>query len=291
MIKNLTFLLLLSSSLQAEHFDIFFLSGQSNASGRVNTGFVPQTSDADIPYWYRTDGPARRLATSNSSFETLGTLNSGYYGPEISAGRQLQSLGYNPAIIKTSFSSLNLYEDWNPNGGEWWNAWTTETANALNALTAAGHTYELQGYFWYQGESDGNENSTAIAYEDNFANFINATRDFLDEPELDFISALIRERTDRRFRPLVREGQINILESDVNGDYFDTNMFGVLPDNNHHNASGVNDVGIAFANTFEALQNSTRSMTDGTQSVAFPEPSSALLLGLSTLGFLGRRKR
>ena len=295
MTKKLTVFFLLTNSLWAEHFDIFFLSGQSNASGRVNTGFTPQASDADIPYWYHTDGPSTARRTSNSRFETLGTLNTGFYGPEISAGRQLQSLGYNPAIIKTSFSGLNLYEDWNPDGGEWWNIWTTETTNALNALTAAGHTYDLQGYFWLHGESDGNRFSTAEAYEDNFENFVDATRDFLEEPELDFVSGLVRERTDRRFRQLIRDGQINVSDSDINADYFETNDFGVLSDNNHFNVEGTNDVGLAFANTFDALQNPppiiTGRTTGGGPPPAAPEPSSALLLIMSTLGFIGRRKR
>jgi len=41
--------------------DVYILSGQSNMSGRVNTGFTPDPAvDGDILYFYRTDGPVRK---------------------------------------------------------------------------------------------------------------------------------------------------------------------------------------------------------------------------------------
>lgn len=135
------------SLAHAATVDVFFLAGQSNASGRVSSGYVSDPRDAQVQYYYRTDGPPANNVTSGGEFTTLGPLGSGFYGPEITMGRQLVDFGYNPAIIKVSDGGTSLAVDWNSQtSGPWWTNWQNDAAAALSELVADGDTPVLRGF-------------------------------------------------------------------------------------------------------------------------------------------------
>ena len=271
---------LLSLTLaKAEIVDVFFLAGQSNASGRVSTGYSVDPRDAEIRYYYRTDGPSTSEANSGGAFSGLGPLASGYYGPEISMGRSLLDLGYNVAIVKVSDGGTNLSSNWNStSNGNWWSIWKTNTSNALAALAASGHTVRLQGFFWMQGETDAESSTRAAAYPANFTHLVNNVSVHLsglgyDASGMGFVTGLVRS-AHGDYAEQIRDAQKSVMDAAPRGAWFDTNDLGTS-DNLHYNAAGVATLGARFASTFASI----------------PEPSTyALIMGASAVLVLLARK-
>ena len=229
LLPSLIFVSMIGQALAQAPIDVFFIAGQSNAAGRITENpadsnrenflpVPPNTNDVLVQYYYNTDGPASiDDQTSGQNFTTLRSLpNTGYYGPEISAGRQLVELGYNPAIIKITEGGTNLAADWNSrDGGELWQRWASEVGVALNELSSQGAEVRLRGFLWLQGESDSGTGNSGRArnYEARFsslvedvygvlgtgasdANVANGTTNGLgyDTSELEFVTALIHPR-------------------------------------------------------------------------------------------------
>lgn len=274
--------LLSALPLHADLIDVFFMSGQSNMSGRVNTGYVNDPRDAAVRYYFRTDGPFSNQALS-SGFTTLQPLSNGYYGPEISAGRALVDRGYQPAIIKVSRGATTLLSDWNPGGsgvpsGTWWNHWATDSISALAALESQGHQVNLRGFFWLQGETDSDTVTASNAYEANFDAFTARVYDHLqtqgyDPSGMSFVTALIRDNG-QPTTATIRAAQTTIMDALPNGAWFDTSDLTTF-DSLHFNAAGVSEIGLRFAG----------------QMASVPEPSlvgcwagGAILLGGVSIG-------
>jgi len=277
-----TYLITLSlgSILSAESIDVFFLAGQSNASGRVDTGYTADPRDADVQYYYQSDGPSANNVTSGGVFTSLQPLATGYYGPEITLGRALVDQGYNTAIIKVSDGGTNLRDDWNPNGSgtenTMWLDWQSQVANALNLLETGGNTINLRGFFWYQGESDADNAYYASVYETYFTTFTNEVYDYLDglgydSSNMQFVTALIHE--DGAYAATdgseVRAAQQSVMNTMALGSWFDTSDLTLQADNMHLDATSIQITGERFASTYAA---------------AVPEPASfALGLGFASM--------
>ncbi len=284
MLKLFTACLLIAgatSAVRAEAIDVFLLAGQSNASGRVSTGYTVDTRDAKVRYYYRTDGPSNNDVNSGA-FVTLGPLGSGYYGPEITLGRSLVDQGYNPAIVKVSDGGTSLNSHWNSRtNGTWWNHWKSTVATSLSQLQSAGHTVNIRGFFWLQGETDAESQTAANNYQANFANFTADVASFLsllghDTSELTYVTALIRNPSGTAaYVPEVRLAQQAVMSSLSRGGYFDTNDLTTAADNLHFDAPAIATIGNRFAENYAS---------------AVPEPSIALIAGAAVM-LLGRSGR
>jgi hypothetical protein len=179
----------LQAICQAEHYKVYLLGGQSNAAGRGDASElsapydVPQTDVAF--YWHKT------LVTDNGNLTQdewvdlqvdagQGKNNpSGHeveFGPELAFGRTMADADptANIAIIKYAHGGSNLHTQW-ADGGEMYETFVSTVEAALAALTEAGHTYELIGMFWQQGESDTGD-SYAGNYEANLTDLIARVR-------------------------------------------------------------------------------------------------------------------
>lgn len=236
--------------------DVYILAGQSNMSGRVNTGFTATPAvDGDILYYYRTDGPGGTDRTSGGKFTTLGTLNTGYYGPEISMARALHASSTNKlAIIKISKGGTSLQEHWNSRAGSgntWWLNWVSETANAAAELEALGYAPVLKGICWLQGESDQSE-PKASNYAGNFSNLIADMLAHLDGlMDIDgarFVTALIKRSGTGATK--VRAAQVAVMDSVANWLWFDTMDLTLGADKAHFDEASNNTVGERFAEKF-----------------------------------------
>ncbi len=268
------------SMVRAENIDVFLFAGQSNASGRVSTGYVADPRDAQVRYYYRTDGPADQDVNSGA-FATLKPLTTGYYGPEITMGRALIDQGYNPAIIKVSDGGTSLASHWNSRtNGTWWNNWKSTVATSLAQLINAGHTVNIRGFFWLQGETDAGNQASANNYQSNFQNLTSDVKAFLnslghDASDMAYVTALIHNPSgSAQYVPAVRDAQQAVMESLPLGGWFDTNDL-TTPDNLHFNAAGVAAIGTRFAQTYSSV---------------VPEPS-CLMLALAGGTILTRRRR
>lgn len=234
--------------------DVYVLAGQSNMSGRVNTGFTAHPAvDGDILYFYRSDGPAGTDRTSGGKFTTLAPLNTGFYGPEIAMARALHAVSENKlAVIKVAKGGTSLRTDWNSQAGSgntWWQHWVADTALAVAELQVLGYSPVLKGIGWLQGESD----QSNPDYESNFQHF---TADMLAHLEglidgtdgIRIVTALIKRLGAGGQR--VRGAQVAIMDSVANWLWFDTVDLDFLSDNAHFDEAGNNTIGERFAERF-----------------------------------------
>lgn len=110
---------------------------------------------------------------------TLTTLRPGSgkftteFGPEVSFGRAIADASpqYHYALIKGAVGGTGLWNDWNPTTGAIYADFRNTVTAGLAALQAAGHTTEIVGMLWHQGEDDAIEGQ-AGNYGSNLTAFI-----------------------------------------------------------------------------------------------------------------------
>ena len=173
----------------ASHYHVYLLGGQSNGNGRADAAQLTAPLDApqtDVRfYWHRTQ------ATNNvghlpedqwialapgSGHGTGAPVYPKEFGPEVSFGRAIADAkpSYDIAIIKYTHGGTNLASNWSATGTQYTTFVSTVQAG-LAALTSAGHTYELRGMLWQQGEAD-TSGSSADNYGANLTNLIARVR-------------------------------------------------------------------------------------------------------------------
>ncbi len=278
-------------AVHAEVIDVFLLAGQSNMAGFVNTGYTHDTRDDNVRYFFHTEYDFNSVQTKSTAFTPLAPIETtGFYGPEIMLGRALIDGGLNPAIVKVSFGGTSLSTAWNSrasSGNAWWQNWKDATATALGQLTADGHTVNIRGFFWLQGESDAGNQTMADAYETHFTHLTADVASYLNglgygTDEMVYITALIHHPGGGMpHAPVVRTAQMNVMNALDRGAYFDTSDLermpahyhpfrgqpgiygGLYPANLHFGESANNTIGMRFAETYFSV---------------VPEPSSAMLV-------------
>lgn len=176
-IARLTLLLTAGLGIaDAGHFRIFILTGQSNALGTTNgaeTDVSPGADAADSRvkfFWHNVADATTSLGDSGGAFTTLQAQQGNYYpgsiahwGPEIGFARTLTRAGVgNIAIVKASRGGGgNTHWSKSASGHMYGHVVATVQA-ATAALSADGHTFDIAGLLYLQGESDSTEEA-AIA--------------------------------------------------------------------------------------------------------------------------------
>ena len=165
-----------ATDARAAHYKLFVLTGQSNSLGTTNAGEAdvsPGSDPADgrIPfYWHNWVDATTSLGNSGGVFTSLQAQQGGYYagsathwGPEINFGRTLYRAGVrNFGIIKCSRGGGgNTYWLKGSVDDHMYGKVVAAVTEACAVLTAGGHTFEIAGLLYLQGESD----STAEAAE------------------------------------------------------------------------------------------------------------------------------
>ncbi|WP_168433081.1 sialate O-acetylesterase [Pontiella sulfatireligans] len=182
----------LQSISHAKHYKVYLIGGQSNATGRGDAAELSaglQAAQTNVQFYYHKTlaGADNNMLPEdawidlapgsghgkNSPPATPGVIE---FGPEVTFGHDLASAfpSKNIAIIKYSYGGSNLHSQWSETG-DLYAIFLTTVDEGLAALTAAGHTYELTGMIWQQGEADTGA-SYAPLYEANLTDLIARVR-------------------------------------------------------------------------------------------------------------------
>ncbi|YCM42926.1 sialate O-acetylesterase [Verrucomicrobiaceae bacterium 227] len=261
--------LLLTSAAHADHYQVYLLGGQSNANGRGDAAQLTEplaSPQSDVRfYWHRTQVTTNVGHLVEDTWIDLapgsghGTTSPVYakeFGSELSFGRTIADTKStaNIAIIKYSHGGTNLHTQWSASGDMY--ATFVATAQAgLTALTEAGHTYDLRGMLWHQGEADAGSLTNANAYAANLTSLINRVRrDVFDGRSLPFIIGGLSNSQDSSIETpgsswyTVRQAQENTAQAMtqvgfVNTDGYTTRIGEAI----HYNHDGQIALGQGFA--------------------------------------------
>jgi sialidase-1 len=159
---------LCATTCSGAHFTLFLLTGQSNSLGTTAGGEAdpsPGSDPADARirfFWHNVADASTSLGDSNGDFTNLCAQQGGYYpgsathwGPEIAFGRALYRSGLRDfGIVKASRGGGGNTNWSKADGGHMYTLLTGTVAQAAAALAVDGHTCEVAGLLYLQGESD-----------------------------------------------------------------------------------------------------------------------------------------
>jgi hypothetical protein len=235
--------LTLGTPARAAHIKVFLLGGQSNMEGNnAMVGQLPaylQAPQENVLYYYGT------------TFTNLQSGGGNNFGPEISFGWEIENARpYETyCLIKHAQGGTNIQNDWDPVTGNTYRKFRTVVSYGLDALTKAGHTYEIVGMLWTQGERDALNGRTTAQYEADLNEFIADIRSRYGADLPFFISRLSVQQTARDISQ-IRPAQENVAANDPNAYLIDTDSFELRSDDLHFEETGFVDVGEAFAASY-----------------------------------------
>ncbi|MGB0992226.1 MAG: sialate O-acetylesterase [Akkermansiaceae bacterium] len=243
------------------HYKLFILTGQSNSLGVTNGGEPDPTAGTDAAdqhvkfFWHNVVNASTSLGNSGGAFTTLQDQQGGVYsgsathwGPEVEFARTLYRAGVrNFGVIKASRGGggNGLWRK-SPLGHMYTHVVDTVTA-ATTALTNDGHTYEIAGLLYLQGESD--NGSEAAAAGTRFKELVDNLRTQLTAPNMHAVIGGISAPGGNR--DTVRTNQAAIAASTAYIDYFENiDQQTRLHDGLHLNRAAKVTVGNRYAQMF-----------------------------------------
>ena len=270
----------------ATHYNVVLLAGQSNMGGKGSISTLTSTyptlasPQADVQFYYNSDDVVHDIV-NESNWVTLRPGGGQQFGPEVAFGRTVADAlpSHNLALIKSFHGGTNLSNHWNPPSGFAYTIFKNTVTAALTDLTTAGHTYNITGMLWTQGESDANGTRTTAQYQADLNELIADVRSNYGADLPFFISRLADTQThvSMTTKADIRLAQENVAAADPFAFLIDTDGFSV-GDTLHFSTTGQIQLGTAFGLSY---------ITN------IPEPSSLVLaaMGLGALLRLGRRRR
>ncbi|MFC4991272.1 GDSL-type esterase/lipase family protein [Rubritalea tangerina] len=155
---------------KAGHYKVILLTGDSNALGMTASGendTSPGSDPADQSiqfFWNNRASATTTIGTSSDGLTSLQSQqgnfilnNTTHWGPEIQMGRTLYRAGVkNAAIIKVTSAEPLGNSAWIKGGaaGYMYSQLIDSVTAATTTLTQQGHTYEICGLIYQQGEND-----------------------------------------------------------------------------------------------------------------------------------------
>jgi hypothetical protein len=267
--------LLAAGIAQAEHYRVYLLGGQSNASGRGDASELTSPLNAaqtDVQfYWHKELSTVNGNLTQDTWLDLQSDSGQGKtnpdghtveFGSELSFGKTMAASNstVNVAIIKFGYGGSNLHTQWDA-GGIHYITFTNTVAAGLAALTSAGHTYEAGGMIWIQGESDAGTTDNANAYEANLSNLVDRVRADVFGGEttggysLPFLISRLSDSQlpalDYTMANIVMEAQVSVATNGRQTAWVDTDGLSVYTgsdaENIHFDAAGQIAIGEACA--------------------------------------------
>lgn len=234
----------------AAEVKVFLLGGQSNMLGRAPLSGLPtalRSPQADVLFFGGSDGT---VGTTLTTLRPDGK-NSTEFGPEVTFGRSIADASPTTqfALIKYAAGGTALYNDWAPGTGAEYKAFRNTVTAGLAALHAAGHTTEIIGMAWHQGESDAIEGRQA-SYASNLTAFIADIRSHYGAG-LPFLIGEIRRSNGAAF-VTVADAQISVASADPRAVFVPASDLSFL-DTYHFDAASQITLGERFAAGYAAL--------------------------------------
>ena len=234
----------------AAEVKVFLMGGQSNMLGRAPLSGLPlalQSPQADVLFFGGSDGT---VGTTLTTLRPDGK-NPTEFGPEVTFGRAIADASPTTkyALIKYAAGGTALYNDWAPGTGAEYTAFRNTVAAGLAALHAAGHTTEIIGMAWHQGESDAIEGRQAN-YASNLTAFIADIRSRYGAG-LPFLIGEIRRSNGAAF-VTVADAQISVASADPKAVFIPASDLSFL-DTYHFDAASQITLGQRFAAGYAEL--------------------------------------
>lgn len=252
--------------LEGAHYKVFLLGGQSNALGRAPSSELPtspvnlQVPQDDVLFYFGSTLTTLRPGSGRETTE---------FGLEVSFGRAVADAfpTDNIAIIKYAAGATTLYNHWAPGSGPHYTAFRNTVTAGLAAIQAAGHTTEIIGMLWHQGESDAIDGQQA-AYQTNLTAFITDIRNRYGA-DLPFLIGEIRRSNGPAFVK-VADAQIAVAAADSNAVFVPASDLSFL-DIYHFDAPSQITLGKRFSSAYISLNTPETSWITG---VSIEEVSS-----------------
>ena len=193
------------------------------------------------------------------------------FGPEISVGQDLVNAGVYPNVaeVKTAISGTFLATqaeipsvagvngNWNPATAEQSGVYGSYYQQMLGDVAAAQQSYgqstQVAAFFWMQGESGAEYQSTADAYESNLISLIAAVRASFNNPNLPFIYGRIGDQSGFPYASTVRVAQDAVAQMIPNVYEVNTDGLPLRYDNLHYTSEGIIELGNLFASGLQNL--------------------------------------
>lgn len=236
----------------ADTVKVFLLAGQSNMVGQAREKDLPEhlkQPQNDVLFFYN-------YKNTSSGVVPLAPGSGNQFGPELTFGRTLADTlpAEKYAIIKFAVNGSNLFNHWKPvndNRGVYYKRFQVVVQEGLDALKAAGHTPQIVGMLWTQGEADGLANRTTEQYQQDLTEFIADVRNRYGK-DLPFLFNRLaegqRQLSDEQ-RQSIRAAQEAVAAADPNAWLIETDGL-KQTDTVHFNAEGQIELGTRFAKTW-----------------------------------------
>ncbi len=249
-ILGTVFLLCSAVESHAADVKVFLLGGQSNMLGRAPSSGLPtspvnlQEPQDDVLFYYNNNIGLTTLRPGSGKFTTE-------FGPEVSFGRAIADAypSDNIALIKYAAGGTSLYNDWAPGTGAQYTNFRNTVTAGIAALQAAGHTTEIVGMLWHQGESDAIAGQQAN-YANNLTAFIADIRSNYGA-NLPFLIGEIRRSNGPAF-VTVADAQVDVAAADQNAIFVPASDL-TFKDTYHFDAPSQVTLGERFASGFITL--------------------------------------
>lgn len=252
---------------------IIVVAGQSNAlNWHADAALLDSSSvDSLISYYYHTGLPPTRSgtpinSTSANKWTTLTyqaqnpyiVYNKYFFGPEMALARNLYSEINDLAVIKLAYAGTSLAGDWKKgktSGNQLYQLMMAQIDTATSFLSDNGISYEFEGFFWMQGESDAANLNYADNYSSNLADFIEDVRTDLNTPNMKFVLGRIGNSSSYPHKELVRNVQVEVADNDSFAEWVDTDDLPLDTDKVHLLAEGEKILGERMADAWKSLVN------------------------------------
>ncbi len=220
---------------------VFIFAGQSNMVGSDSKvediqKFPPfvgvEKPQSEVKFSYCL---GRENKTKSNGWVDLVSVNS-IVGPELSFARKVgQNVSAPIAIIKCAAGGTHLGGDWNPDDPSGFKMYPLAldlVKSSLSELDEQNIKYQIEGFFWHQGENDMFDEAYKVNYGRNLTRFIEKWRQDLNVPQLKFYIGELCTKTiwgmDLRPRMYaISQGQKSVAKSDPLAEYIPTSHVGV----------------------------------------------------------------